>query len=464
MWPLISAGSWRSSAITATPSSSPGAASANDAQRLEPERAGVVVGPHRRRSRARRSARRAAPRPRGRAPPRLRSRERSSPRRPPRTRRAASAGTCRPASRGAAYIRPRRSEPRSAPASSGCRRRRRSAAPRTRAAAGRSSSRGPSAAGRRSTTSGLPASLEQRRDPEPGVGADEAGVGDPVERRVRLRVGDRLGDALEAPDLARPRGEREADRADPAEEVEEPLAAAEPGELAGDRVQPLGHLGVGLQEGVVGDAEAQPAELLGQVLGAEHPGRPVGAAGRPLDHGVQVDRRARDLRRRGDQPGLELAGAPALADDEVAQRRRSVARSRRRGGARRAPTRGPRCGRRCWPAEASLQSSTSTISAQLPRRWKPSASRVGAGAERVLELVAVAPRLERGLDRLELEALEAAEAAQRVGDLLGLLGELALVGQPLPRRAGAGLAVVDAGVGDPLGARARAARPRLPSP
>ena len=29
MWPLISAGGWRSSAITATPSSSAGAASAN---------------------------------------------------------------------------------------------------------------------------------------------------------------------------------------------------------------------------------------------------------------------------------------------------------------------------------------------------------------------------------------------------------------------------------------------------
>ena len=142
-----------------------------------------------------------------------------------------------------------------------------------------------------------------------------------------LGVGDRLGDALEPPDLARVGGEREADRADAAVEVEEALAPAEPGELAGDRVQALGHLGVGLEEGGVGDAEAKAAELLGEVLGAEDAGGAVGAAGRALDHGVEVDRRARDLGRRGDEPGLQLAGAPALADDEVAQDARSASGS-----------------------------------------------------------------------------------------------------------------------------------------
>ena len=45
-------------------------------------------------------------------------------------------------------------------------------------------------------------------------------------------------------------------------------------------------------------------------------------------------------------------------------------------------------------SEASRQSSTSTISAQLPRRWKPSAGALGPVAERVLELVAVAPALD----------------------------------------------------------------------
>ena len=60
---------------------------------------------------------------------------------------------------------------------------------------------------------------------------------------------------------------------------------------------------------------------------------------------------------------------------------------------------------------------------------------VVAGAERVLELVAVAPLLDGGHDRLELEAVEVADPPQRVVDLLGLDLELALVGQHLPRRA-----------------------------
>ena len=58
-----------------------------------------------------------------------------------------------------------------------------------------------------------------------------------------------------------------------------------------------------------------------------------------------------------------------------------------------------------------------------------------AGAERVLELVAVAPLLDRRDDRLELVALEPADARQRVVDLLLLDLELARVGQHLPRRA-----------------------------
>ena len=57
------------------------------------------------------------------------------------------------------------------------------------------------------------------------------------------------------------------------------------------------------------------------------------------------------------------------------------------------------------------------------------------GAERVLELVAVAPLLDRGDDRLELEAVELADPPQRVVDLLLLDLQLALVGQHLPRRA-----------------------------
>jgi len=49
----------------------------------------------------------------------------------------------------------------------------------------------------------------------------------------------------------------------------------------------------------------------------------------------------------------------------------------------------------------------------------------GALAERVLELVAVSPSLLRRLDRLQLEFVEAAQAAQRIVDLARLLGQLA---------------------------------------
>ncbi len=76
-------------------------------------------------------------------------------------------------------------------------------------------------------------------------------------------------------------------------------------------------------------------------------------------------------------------------------------------------------------------------------------------APRVLELVAVAPLGRGGDDRLGLEAVEAAEAAERLVDLRGLQLELALVGESLPRGAGTGLALVDAGVGDAVGARPR---------
>ena len=63
---------------------------------------------------------------------------------------------------------------------------------------------------------------------------------------------------------------------------------------------------------------------------------------------------------------------------------------------------------------------------------------VRAGAEGVLELVAVAPALDRGDDRLELVALEVADPPQRLVDLLLLDLELALVAELLPGSAGMG--------------------------
>ena len=95
------------------------------------------------------------------------------------------------------------------------------------------------------------------------------------------------------------------------------------------------------------------------------------------------------------------------------------------------------CSRAALPrSEASRQSSSATISSHRPGAWKPhDEAAVGVGPERVLELVAVAPLLHRRHDRLQREAVEPADAAQRVLDLLGLDRELALVGQHLPGRA-----------------------------
>uniref|UniRef100_A0A6J5ZKM2 Unannotated protein n=1 Tax=freshwater metagenome TaxID=449393 RepID=A0A6J5ZKM2_9ZZZZ len=90
---------------------------------------------------------------------------------------------------------------------------------------------------------------------------------------------------------------------------------------------------------------------------------------------------------------------------------------------------------------AGFRRQQAVIHRQDPR---PRARRVKAAAEgavlfdakRVFELVAVAPLLDRGNDRLELKAVELADPPQRVLDLLALDLKLALVGEHLPRSAG----------------------------
>ena len=69
----------------------------------------------------------------------------------------------------------------------------------------------------------------------------------------------------------------------------------------------------------MGDAEAKAGELLLEVLLAEDAGGAVRAAGGAVDDGVEVDRRAGELGGGGDEAGLHLTGADALADDEVAK-------------------------------------------------------------------------------------------------------------------------------------------------
>src|SRR4029450_470806 len=127
------------------------------------------------------------------------------------------------------------------------------------------------------------------------------------------------GDDLHTPDLVGPAGEGEPEGADAAEEVEDALGAGQAGLLGGDPVEPLSHLRVGLEEGSVGDPEAKAAEFLLQEFGAERPGAHSRRAAGTFGDGVQVDGRAGDLRGRGDEAALELAGAPPLADHEVAE-------------------------------------------------------------------------------------------------------------------------------------------------
>ena len=199
------------------------------------------------------------------------------------------------------------------------------------------------------------------------------------------------------------RREREADRADSAVEVEDPLAPGEPRVVGGDRVQALRRLGVGLEEGRGRDSQPQARQLLLEELLAEHAGRPVGAAAGALDHGVQIDGRLGEARPRGDQPGLKLPGAAALADDEVAQHPQLLAPLV--GGNPLAPR----------PLADLVAGRVVALRGQQAvldvDHLGPAAAAVEAErqpavalAERVLELVAVAPFEGGGLGRLELEA------------------------------------------------------------
>src|SRR6185436_1853496 len=114
-----------------------------------------------------------------------------------------------------------------------------------------------------------------------------------------------------------------------------------------------------------------------------------------------------------DQPHLGRAGATALADDQIPEEALVVA-----------PV--PRL-------QALLAAEREHLLAQrVPALGRVEAEHelaILAGPERVLELVAVAPLLDRRHDRLQLEAVEPPDPAQRVLDLFGLDRELALVGQ-----------------------------------
>jgi len=115
------------------------------------------------------------------------------------------------------------------------------------------------------------------------VAGDDAGITDlrggrarqvePEGPRDRRAVDADLGGHVAAPEfdhLARAARQREPDRPDPAEEVEDALVPAQLRVLDGHAVQALAHHGVGLEERVRRDAQAQPPELLLDVGAAPH--------------------------------------------------------------------------------------------------------------------------------------------------------------------------------------------------
>ena len=87
-------------------------------------------------------------------------------------------------------------------------------------------------------------------------------------------------------------------------------------------------------------------------------------------------------------------------------------------------------------SEASRQSLTATISYQRPGAWKPHTRPPSESVpNEYSSLLRYRHCSHRGNDRLDREALQLADPRQRVGHLLGLDLQLALVAEHLPRRA-----------------------------
>ena len=180
----------------------------------------------------------------------------------------------------------------------------------------------------------------------------------PFRRAFSIASATRLLDQLDAPDLAGVERQRERDRADAAEEVDHPLAAGQAGELrrACRRGARPSRCSSGrrrrARSGSAGP-RAPPRAPRAPLSTSVSPSRVVSAtpAARVQRNesagSAAASSSARKSARAGDQPRLELAGAPPLAHHEVAQEAASG-----RGGPRpSAPPRGttprpPRAGRR----------------------------------------------------------------------------------------------------------------------
>ena len=265
--------------------------------------------------------------------------------------------------------------------------------------------------------------------------------------------------------MARVGRRQEADRTRAAVEIPHHVAGPQIGRLDRARVEPLGHGGVRLHEGARRDGELDPADALGEAVAAEEEGlleaeRHLGHARvhrvHDADHRVRDELgQALDSRhgpRRGHEHRQQLAGAAALADDEVAQV--ALAAALVVGGQveLRRPAlecaahvvRGVRGDVAVVDGDQPVPAAQAVVAETGP---------VGALRPGVLDLVAIAVQVLRGDDRLGLDAGEPADALERVGHLVVLVPQLLGVVEVLP-----GTAAADAEVG---AARLDPPRPRL---
>ena len=253
------------------------------------------------------------------------------------------------------------------------------------------------------------------------------------------------------------------DRADAAVEIPDRLVARQPGGVARERVELLGHRRVRLEEGVRAHPEAQPRELLLDPLVApeqarrqvRHLGRRV--VDRPVDR-AHLGEAAEDvdevaglepLAGRGHELDERLLRVAALPNDEMPEIAASVGlRVRLQPFLPRPGTDGV-----ANPvAEIVGEPALLDLEHLVPAAGAVEAERrpVGRLGERVLELVAVVEDLRlAGKDRLERRLGDSREPLQRVAHLHPLLRELRLVREILEPAAAAGGEVLARRV-DPL--------------
>ena len=283
---------------------------------------------------------------------------------------------------------------------------------------------------------GLAGLLDQRPDAEPGVAGAEARVADPVELGVGLGVDDRVGDVLDPPDLAGVGGHAQADRADPAVEVEEPLARRR-----GRRTRARPRRGA--RPSRCWSAGRRRGRRAGRARRAARAGTP--RRGRRSAPSCPPESPPTTVCRSTGGSGISASevtrrvcswpGAAALADDQVAQHAGRASAAVVGGqAARRRPLADRVAG---GVVGLGGEQAVVDVDDRVPAPAGVEAERGGVlrrgGAEGVLELVAVAPLLDaprrsarpRGSSKPPIRS-----SASR--DLRRLVGELELVGEALP--------------------------------